>query len=364
MGIFKYFIYIFFIIIILLFSKEYIFNKMREYNLISNRDKTSISITFDGGEERYIKIDKNKLTKEIKNTLLKIENHKKEERERFKKDLKTLLDNEFKNSYNNIDKFADWFFAYTTQYKILYQGAIGIIDKYRAGITNDLTLTETASQQIRDYIAEHYKDIVLKPNLLEPSFKIHFEELLFKYLKNKDSFMGKINENFRDFLKENSIELSKILTKEENIDWKSNINNTKSLITLKNKKGEGGLFTIGSLTLISAKIGSKVATTGVSKTIATKIIAKTGLKKMIASLSIKLAGGGLTAGIGFIIGGIIDYSLNEADETINRDDFIKDVNQSLNNIKEIIYHEIDKENIIEKLYERDINSYKLFINSK
>lgn len=176
--------------------------------------------------------------------------------------------------------------------------------------------------------------------------------------------MGKINENFRDFLKENSIELSKILTKEENIDWKSNINNTKSLITLKNKKGEGGLFTIGSLTLISAKIGSKVATTGVSKTIATKIIAKTGLKKMIASLSIKLAGGGLTAGIGFIIGGIIDYSLNEADETINRDDFIKDVNQSLNNIKEIIYHEIDKENIIEKLYERDINSYKLFINSK
>ena len=314
----------------------------------------------EGGEVDTIKIYEERLSKKTKIILKEIEEFKQKEKENFEKEVKFLLDREFNLAYLNVDKFADWFFAYTTQYKILYQGAVGIIDKYRMGL-NNFSLTKSATYKITNYLASHYRAIVLKPHLLEPHLTLNLKKLLLKYTKRKTKFMQKIDIDFKEFLDKTRVTLSKMRAKNPYIDWKSNIENIKGLIALKNKDAESGIFTIGGTTIISAKIGSKVVTSTASKAVAGKIVATTGLKKMIASLVAKLAGGVSTLGVGLVIGGVIDYSLNEADELANRDSFIKDVNQSIDNIKNSILFEITKQNLIEKLYNRDINSYKKFI---
>ena len=345
----------FFIIFIL--SKDYVFSIIsnNDQNTIVHKDRTIISF-FNFGFDDKVKLEKDKATKVIISQLDKLENYKNEQKQQFSIELKTILDDEFKNSFNNAEIYADWFYGYTTQYKILYEAGKGIVNDYRAGLS-DFKIQDAATKQINNYISTKYKDLVLKPHLLEPSLKLNIKNLIQNYVNNKNEYIRKINNDFKIYISQNPDNLSKIALKEIQADWKSNISNSRNLITLKDKSGEGALA-IGATSIVGAKVASGTA----SKAIASKIIAKFGFKKAIASVSAKVASAPFTFGISLAIGLLVDSTLNEMDEALTRDSFIDDVHKNLYNIKDTIYFEIDKQHIIQKMYNQDINLFKDFIN--
>lgn len=169
----------------------------------------------------------------------------------------------------------------------------------------------------------------------------------------------KINNKFEIYLAQNPDKLSKIALNEIQADWKSNILNSKNLITLKGKSAEGALA-VGVTSVVGAKIASGTA----GKAMASNIIAKFGFKKAIASMSAKVALAPFTLGLSLVIGFLVDSSLNEMDESLTRDSFIADVNKNLNNMKNILYFEIEKQYIIQSIYNQDINLFKDFINNQ
>jgi len=338
-------------------SKDYIFSILskNDNNTIVHKDTTAISLKNKGFDDK-IKLDKEKVTKVIISQLNKLESYKAKQTQQFLNEVKTILDNEFQNSFNNVEMYADWFYGYTTQYKILYQAGKGIVNDYRAGLS-DFKIQDAAANQVNNYISTKYKDLVLKPHLLEPSLKLKIENLIQTYVNNKNEHIRKINNEFKIYLSQNPENLSNIVLNEIKADWQSNISNSRNLITLKDKSGEGALA-VGATSVIGAKIVSGTA----GKAMATKIIAKFGFKKAIASMTAKVAAAPFTLGLSLVIGFLVDSTLNEMDEALTRDSFIADVNKNLKNMKDTLYFEIEKQYIIQIIYNQDINLFKDFIN--
>jgi hypothetical protein len=353
--------FFFFMAIFLAFtvSKDYIFSILtnNDNNIIVHKDKTSISFKAEGFHEK-VNLDREKATKVILTQLNKLETYKEKQTKEFLRELKTILDNEFKNNFDNIKVFADWFYSYTTQYKILYQAGKGIVNNYRAGLS-DFKIKDAATNQVNDYISTKYKDLVLKPHLLEPSLKLKLKKLIQAYTDNKDIYVKQINNEFNTYLSQNPQNLSRSVLDEMKVDWQSNIANSRNLVTLKDKSAEGALA-IGITSIIGAKIVSSTTT----KVMVSKIMAKFGLKKAIASMTAKVATAPFTLGMSLVVGFLIDNALNEIDEIATRDSFIDDVNKNLTNLKDTLYFEIKKQNIIQTIYNQDINLFKNFINGK
>ena len=351
--------FFFFIAIFIAFtlSKDYIFSILsnKDNNTIVHKDTTAISLKNEGFDDK-IQLDKEKATKVILNQLNKLESYKVEQSNKFLNEIQTILNNEFQNSFNNAEMYADWFYGYTTQYKILYQAGKGIVNDYRAGLS-DFKIKDAAVNQVNDYISTKYKDLVLKPHLLEPSLKLKIENLIQTYVNNKNEYIRKINNEFEIYLSQNPENISNVVLNEIKADWKSNISNSRNLITLKDKSGEGALA-VGATSVVGAKIASGTA----GKAMATKIITKFGFKKAIASMTAKVAAAPFTLGLSLAIGFLVDSTLNEMDEALTRDSFIADVNKNLNNMKDTLYFEIEKQYIVQAIYNQDINLFKHFVN--
>lgn len=364
-------LYFFMFIVIfgaIVISKDYIFSMINknEHSKVVHDDNSSTKIEKNWDDEKNVQLDKDKLTNKISEILKKIENKRLEQNKLFEDEINKILDKEFASSYNNIPMFADWFYSYTTQYKILGIGAKGIVDKYR-GIGSDLSLTDSATIAISDYMATHYKDLVLRPHLLEPSLKISLKNLIDKYTNDKNLFFKSLDNEFKEYISINNIDLAKIGYKDMYLNWEANIANSRNLITYKDKEAEGGGTIIGGAVALSGMASSKIASATAGKALATKVVAKVGIKKLVAMglpKLISLAAGAVTFGVGTGIGLGADYLINEGDEALYRKSFEEDTQKELDNMKNNIVTILEDSKVIELMYQRDENIYKEFINKK
>lgn len=187
-------LYFFFFVAIFtafILTKDYLFSILsnNDNKTIVHKDTTTVLLDNKGFNDQ-IKLDKEKATKVIISQLDKLESYKSEQSKEFLAEIETILDDEFKNSFNNAKIYADWFYEYTTQYKILYQSGKGIVNDYRVGLS-DFKIKDAAINQVNDYISTKYKDLVLKPHLLEPSLKLKIDNLISSYINNKDEYIRK-----------------------------------------------------------------------------------------------------------------------------------------------------------------------------
>ena len=353
-----YFFFFVAIFVAFVMTKDYIFSIIanNDHKKIVHKGTTKITIE-NSGFSHNVTLDKQKATKLIKSKLSKIEQFKAQENQKFNQELKSIINRNFQSSYQNIPLYADWFYGYTTQYKILYTGAKGIINNYRAGLS-DYQLLDATMIQINNYIATHYKNIVLKPHLIEPLLKNDISNLISQYVMRKNQFIKQIHDEFKTYLTKNPDKLSNSVLKDIQANWESNIKNAQNLLSYKDKSGEGGL-TIGAVSLI----GAKLAQGACSKALASKIIAKAGIKKAVTSMGAKVAAAPFSAGMSLAIGFLADFGLNKLDEVSNRDAFEYDVKVSLDNIQTDILSQLQRENIVLNIYDSDINLFKNFINS-
>ncbi len=364
-------LYFFFFIAIfsaIVIFKDYIFSiiNKNEHSKVVHDDNSSIKFDKNFDDEKNVQLDKDKLTNKVKEILEKIQNKRIEQNKLFEDELTKILDKEFTSSYNNIPMFADWFYSYTTQYKILGVGAKGIIDKYR-GTGSDLSLADAATIAISDYMATHYKDLVLRPHLLEPSLKISLKNLIDKYTNDKDLFFESLDNEFKEYISINNIDLAKIGYKDMYLNWEANIANSRNLITYKDKEAEGGGTIIGGAVALSGMASSKIASATAGKALATKIVGKMGIKKLVAMglpKLISLAAGAVTFGVGTGIGLGADYLINEGDEALFRKSFEEDTKKDVDNMKNIVFDTLKDNKVITSMYQKDENIYKEFINEK
>lgn len=363
-----YFFYALALMAILILGKEYIFSVIdNNYNKqIVHEDTTTIKFKNRGFSEK-IALDKDKATKVVLSKLKKLQKYKEQQSKQFLRDLKLILVLEFQKCHIMVNSFADWFFGYTTQYKILEEGAIGIVDKYRAGVS-DYTIVDAATGRIGNFIADNYKTKVLRPYLLQNSLKVKIESLVAKYVKNKNKFVKQMDKEFREYLEANPDNLSSTALEELKADWKSNVANSSSLVGLHTKSGESGVVTIGGTIFIgkmlSGTIAKMIVAKGGAKGLVGKILAKFGYKKVATSMAAKIASAPLTMGVGALVGFAIDYGINKFDEVENRTTFVADVHENINDIKNILFYGIKKQNVVETIYNQDINMFKNFINNK
>jgi hypothetical protein len=182
--------------IALILMKNYIVSMLLNYEnkAIVHKDETSVSIDVQGYNE-IVELDREKISKKILEELNRLESFKEKESQQFLIDLENIFESEFKVCYDSVELFADWFYSYSTQYEILYQAAKGILDNYRAGLT-DFGVPDAAEKQVNDYISTKYKDLVLKPNLLEPSLTLKIKQLIDRYHDNKNRYIKEINDDF------------------------------------------------------------------------------------------------------------------------------------------------------------------------
>jgi hypothetical protein len=87
-------------------------------------------------------------------------------RETLHAELQTAL----QDVHDRVSRFADWYFAYPTTYKLLSLAMSSAV-KHAVTFRKEQTLKERVSEDLQDYIRDKYLSIVLRPALTDP--KIH-----------------------------------------------------------------------------------------------------------------------------------------------------------------------------------------------
>lgn len=244
-----------------------------------------------------------------------------------------------------IPAYADWYFAYSTTYKILWvatKSATTHSFEARA-----LPLADDVSLDVEKYLEEHYEEIILKPEISDPLFQENYRENLeyahTEYLK----VIANLNTDFQKYISQSTNHLDELSEKQINmeIDWSRQFN--KVSMAGYEKGGIGAA--VGAGLTVGGALTGKAVGGAMGKAFASKMLASSAGKTLIAKLSAPFASKAITVlgsaaaggATGTAVGGpvgtvtgagvgvLVYYAINEGIETINRDQFEEDTRQAI-----------------------------------
>merc|ERR1719411_1500625 len=76
------------------------------------------------------------------------------------------LDKCFEPVKDRVDKFADWYFAYSTSFKLI-RLATSSLARHSVSFTDRKTLSEAVTSDLDSYLAKQYERIVLRPEITD-----------------------------------------------------------------------------------------------------------------------------------------------------------------------------------------------------
>ena len=116
---------------------------------------------------------------EFVNTQLNyIDEHRRQLKGKVNREIATLFEQAFADRESAVNAYADWFFAWGSSWKILYQAVMGGISELpKVGISRT-KVTEAARIEVERYLMQHYKEFVLKPELRDPVITSGTERIL------------------------------------------------------------------------------------------------------------------------------------------------------------------------------------------
>lgn len=251
------------------------------------------------------------------------------------------LNKVFQETQLRVERFADWYFAYTTTYKILWEATTSASSHIFSFSANELA--DAVAYDVEKYLHKHYENIVLRPEVTDPQLQAVYKNTL-KFIHNHylDVLSGMQTE-FQAFVAKYTTHLEK--PSEQNtelvFDWQSQFN---KINMAEYEKGPQGAALGAALVAGGAATGKVVAGVA-SKGIASKAVAGAASKGILAKLSAPFVSKAVLAGAGGAVGTLggplgtaigalgglgIDYMLNEGMELTQRETFITDITQALN----------------------------------
>lgn len=235
-----------------------------------------------------------------------------------------------------VEDFADWYFAWSTSYRLMGRAA-------SAAATNALRpgamdLSDAVDYELSRYMQRQYGEIVLQPERTDTRLQQQFVSALERLHRHYLDVMADLDADFLVFVTENTTHLDESLPVEEatlTVDWNSHLHKLSvagyERGGLEAARGAGLVVAGGMLgrTLGAATIRrvSVTAARGLAPRLAAPYLGR-------ATAAAAGAGVGVLGGpVGIVVGGAaglgIDYLINEGVELTQRDDFEADVRDGL-----------------------------------
>lgn len=252
----------------------------------------------------------------------------------------------FNGVRERVDRFADWYFGYTTAYKILWKATTSATG-HAFSFGSTASLNDVVSYDVEKYLHQHYEEIVLRPEITDSQLQNLYEQVLTNAHENYVNALTMLHTNFIAFIASQTthVEAPDLSRATLKLDWHSQF---KKVNFSDYQKGAEEAMMGGGLALGGAAAGKAVGG-AVGKGIAGKtlgsaamsgVASKGLLSKMAApfvSKAVAASAGGAVGSVGGplgalagVVGGLsIDYAINEGVEMNQRGTFIQDVNTAL-----------------------------------
>ncbi|MDM8557308.1 hypothetical protein [Candidatus Parabeggiatoa sp. HSG14] len=293
----------------------------------------------DGKKVRVI-ADAQKYSEFVNLQVTRLESSRSQLLAETKQQLHNRLNKVFDEMHGRVERFADWYFAYPTTYKILWEATTSATRHLLS--TEATSVSDAVSYDVEKYLHKHYENIVLRPEITDTqlqkayrgSLQIahgHYVDVLSKMQSNFQAFVSKYTDHLETPIAENTV-----LT----LDWESQFNKVNMAEYEKGPKGAA----VGAALAAGGAVAGKTMAGAVGKGVASQAVAGAAGKGIFAKLSAPfvskavLAGAGGAAGtlggpVGVAVGAIgglgIDYLINEGMELTQRDTFMTDVAEAL-----------------------------------
>jgi len=277
------------------------------------------------------------------NTLLKAQREMEQEASK-------LLDERLAGCFETInpraEQFADWYFSYSTSFKLLQEATLSLA-RHAAKLMEKTPINEAVSADMDRFMTQKYERIVLRPEInnseLQAAYLQCVKDIHQKYAKAVHS----LEEDMGKLLASQTSHLLQPQSKDVrlDLDWSSQLHKIKSVPVNFEKNPELTLALSSGGALIGKTLASKGASLATTKALAGKLTAPF-VSKAIA------AGGGALAGsvagpvgtvMGATIGIGIDYTVNAGIELVKREEFIKDVNLVVDATRKDYFHVLEAE---------------------
>lgn len=241
-----------------------------------------------------------------------------------------------------VGRYADWYFAWATTYRIMgaaLKSAGGhLLDPARAMDVQDAVAADLAR-----YLYDHYRDIVLRPELNDPRLEAAFREAAAAVHGRFRGAVENLDAEFQRFVRGRSTLLDDLPPQGVafHLDWDAQLR--KVSMAGSYQKGDLGAAAGALLTATGAVVGGKIGAGLAGKALvgaaeqglAAKLAAPFAGKAASAAV---LGAGGAAAGavagpVGAVLGGgaglLVDVLLNEGVELMQREAFEADTRDAL-----------------------------------
>lgn len=305
------------------------------------RDQVMLVWTSENGERRRALADQEAYSTFIRRAFDKLEARRSAARPAIADAIAARLEPIEAAAQARIEHYADWYFAWPTTYRLLYEAG-------KSGLRHALaprliSLEDAVTADVGAYLRRHYEEQVLEPEVTDAKLRRAFAGAYAVAHNQYLDALAALEADFQVFVAAHTRHLgdrtSEVAAAVE-IDWQSQLQKLKT--ASHEKGGVGALASAGGIAALAAA-GGKTAPVAFSGARAaagrgglarlwTRLAGPTASKASSAALG---AGGTSTLGaalagpLGIAVGAgaglLIDYAVNEGVELIGRERFVGDV---------------------------------------
>jgi hypothetical protein len=301
------------------------------------------------GETQWVIADADNYSEFVKQQITYLETAKTSLQTQIEQQLHGNLTATFATLHGRVERFADWYFAYPTTYKILWE-AIAAVTQHILSV-EATQLSAAVAYDVEKYLHEHYKGIILRPEVTDPQLRSVYNQTLQAAHHHYRQILAATQTQFQAFIAKYTTHLESPMTKNTHVilDWRDQF---YKLNLAEYEKGPKGAAIGAALTTLGATLGKTIAAGAAEKTlagtagkgIATKAITAATSKGIFAKLSAPFVSKAVLVGTGGVIGTLggpigtvlgatggigIDYLLNEGIALTQRETFEADIHEAL-----------------------------------
>jgi hypothetical protein len=311
-------------------------------NDIHSQVRPTVTLVYKNKDGKKVRViaDAEEYSEFVNQQVAHLENDRSQILAKTKTQLDDKLTTVFDKIRGRVEQFADWYFAYPTTYKILWEATTSATKHVVSA--SAMSLSEAVSYDVEKYLHKHYEDIVLRPEISDPQLQIAYRKALQAAHENYVNVLSKRQADFQAFVSKYTSHLEAPATEKTvlTLDWKSQFN--KFNVTNYEKGPKGAAF--GAALAGGGAVAGKAVGGAVGKGVASKAVAGAAGKGVFAKLSapfvskaVLAASGGAVGTLGGpigtvigVIGGLgVDYAINEGVELAQRETFISDVGEAV-----------------------------------
>ena len=233
-----------------------------------------------------------------------------------------LFERAFANRKDDLEAYADWFFAWGQSWRLLYEAVTGALQETARLAFSQTQVSDAARHSVEDYLLRHYQEFVLKPALRDPMIVEGVRQAFSQANQDHLAALVKLDTAVWRFAQEKALFMEKVdaAAVSVRLDW-----DAEKWRAPREPAEDRYLDPLKTVALAG---GGTVALKPVLQRVALPLLART-TAKVMASTRMAVAGaavGSIQPGVGTAIGATagvaLDWGMNAVSARLERDDFI------------------------------------------